>query len=111
MQQVTAILAAHQKVANDKIDLIAEKFVNEQVIQAIVSSTTFRKILNSKDPEEFMDIPLIQWDTCTANILCVLRKSLREQKVAASQSLLIRICKLAGRKIYQRHKIPGKLVS
>lgn len=106
-----AILAEHQRIANIKIDAIAKQFVSEDVIRCIESSTTFRKILNSKDPEEFMDIPLIQWDTCTANILCVLRKSLREQKVAASQSLLIRICKLAARKIYQRYKVLGKVVS
>jgi hypothetical protein len=94
-----------QKPANDKFDLIAETFINQEVISAIEVSTTFPKILKSKDPEEFMDIPLIQWDTCTANILCILLKEFRAKKIAASQSLLIRICKLSARKIYAKHNL------
>ena len=94
-----------QKPVNEKLDRIAEQFITEEVISIIESSTTFPKIIRSKDPDEFMDISLIQWDTCTANILCVLLKKFREKKVAASQSLLIRICKLSARKIYAKHKL------
>jgi hypothetical protein len=98
-----------QKVQNDKIDKIAEQFVTEQVIEIIERSTTYSKIIKSKDPEEFMDLTLIQWDTCTAGILSFLRRDFKEKKVAPSQSLLVRICKLAARKIYHRHKLIMKL--
>ena len=100
-----------QKVQNDKYDKIAEQFVTEEVIELIERSTTYHKIIRSKDPEEFMDLTLIQWDTCTAIILSFLRKEFKEKKVAPSQSLLVRICKLAARKIYKRHKLIMKLES
>lgn len=104
-------VSEYQKTANDKIDKIAQQFVTEEVIELIERSTTYNKIIRSKDPDEFMDITLIQWDTCTANILSFLRKDFREKKVTPSQSLLIRICKLSARKIYKRHKIIMELES
>lgn len=104
-------LSELQKTANDKIDLIAEKFITSEVISCIESSTSFGRIIASRDPLEFMDIPLIQWDTCTANILCLLKKQFKEEKIAVRQSLLIRICKIAAREIYRRHKVTGKIVS
>ena len=110
-QQVIHKVSDHQKAANDKIDKIAEQFVNEQVIELIERSTTYAKIIKSKDPEEFMDLTLLQWDTCTAIVLSFLRKEFKETKVVPSQSLLVRICKLAARKIYKRHKLIMKLES
>lgn len=111
MRQVIHQVSEQQKAANEKIDKVAEQFVTEQVIELIERSTTYVKIIKSKDPEEFMDLTLIQWDTCTAGVLSVLRKDFKENKVAPSQALLIRICKLAARKIYKRHKLIMKLES
>lgn len=102
-------VSAHQKAQNDKTDKIAQQFVTEKVIELIELSTTYSKIIKSKDPDEFMDVTLAQWDTCTANIFSLLRREFKEKKVAPSQSLLIRICKLAARKIYRRHKLVMKL--
>ena len=99
------ILSEWQRTANEKIDIIAQEFVCDEVISIIESSTTFPKILRSRDPDEFLDIPLIQWDTCTANILCLLFRRFKREKVAATQSLLIRICKLSARKIFEKHKL------
>ena len=110
-QQVVHKVSDHQKVANDKYDKIAEQFVTEQVIELIERSTTYAKIIKSKDPEEFMDLTLLQWDTCTAIVLSFLRKEFKEKKVMPNQSLLVRICKLAARKIYKRHKLIMKLES
>lgn len=98
-------VSEQQKIANDKIDKIAEQYVTEEIIELIERSSTYNKIIKSKDPEEFMDLTLIQWDTCTASVFCKLRRKFKEQKVSASQSLLIRICKLAARKIRKRHKL------
>jgi hypothetical protein len=105
------LILEQQKAANDKYDKIAEQFANEEVVELIERSTTYSKIIRAEDPEEFMDITLIQWDTCTANILSFLREEFRENKVVPTQSLLIRVCKLAARKIYKRHKLVMKLES
>jgi len=102
-------VSEQQKVANDKYDKIAEQFVTEEVIELIERSTTYNKIIRAKDPEEFMDITLLHWDTCTAIVLSFLRKQFKEKKVVPNQSLLIRICKLAARKVYKRHKLVIKL--
>lgn len=109
--QTAQKVSEQQKIANDKIDKIAEVFVTEDVIELIERSTTYNKIIRSKDPEEFMDLTLIQWDTCTASVFCKLRKVFKERKVAATQSLLVRICKLAARKIHKRHQLIMKLES
>lgn len=101
----------YQKAANEKIDKVAEQFVTEEVIELIERSTTYVKIIKSKDPEEFMDLTLIQWDTCSASVLSFLRKEFKEKKIMPNQSLLVRICKLAARKIYKRHKLIMKLES
>lgn len=102
-------VSEQQKVANDKYDKIAEQFVTEEVIELIERSTTYNKIIRAKDPKEFMDITLLHWDTCTAIVLSFLRKQFKEKKVVPNQSLLIRICKLAARKVYKRHKLAIKL--
>ena len=96
-------VSEQQQKANERIDKLASQFLSEEVAALIQASTTYRRIIRSNDPDEFMDITLIQWDTCCASVLCLLREQLKASRVLPSQSLLIRICKLTARRIHANH--------
>jgi hypothetical protein len=98
-------VSEYQSLANARIDEIALQFIGEDVIELIERSTSYSKIVRSADPIEFMDLTLIQWDTCTAGVLCLLRGRFREARVVPTQALLIRVCKLAARKVYERYRL------
>lgn len=98
-------------MTNKNSDEFLERFVTEEVIETIERSTSYGRIIKSKDPEEFYDLGSRQWDLCTGSILCLLRQSFREEKLVPSQAVLVRICKLAARKIHKRHKLIMELES
>lgn len=81
------------------IDL--EKFVDDEVIRIVRTSTTYKHIIKSKE-EDFSDITFKQWDCVTANVLCYLRNKYRKEFIF-TQADLVKIAKLAAKIISKRH--------
>lgn len=81
------------------------QFVDEQVINIVRTSTIYKHLLRSKDHDNFMDITIKQWDTCTGSILCYLKSKFRKQEMF-TQAKLFAIGKLTAKLILERE---GKL--
>ena len=86
-------------------DEFLSRFITEEVVEIVERSTTYHKVIASKDPEEFMDVTIKQWDFCMSAILCHMRNEFRKERITPTQLVLLRICKLAGRKVFNRHKL------
>lgn len=80
-------------------DLI--RFVDDEVIRIVKTSTTYKHILRSADHNQFMDIRIKQWDSVTGNILCYLKSKYRKQYIF-TQIKLFTIAKLAAVELLKR---------
>jgi hypothetical protein len=88
-------------------DQYYSQFVDDEVCNIVRRSTTHKYILRSKDAEDFRDITIKQWDTCTANILCYLKGKYRKQEMF-TQAKLFTIAKLAAKQILIQQDISQK---
>lgn len=77
------------------------KFVNDEVIRIVKTSTTYKHICKSKDHDQFMDMTIKQWDFVTGNILCYLKNKYRKQFVFTQAKLFV-IAKLAAIELLKR---------
>ena len=77
------------------------KFVDDEVIRIVKTSTTYKHICKSRDHDQFMDVTIKQWDSVTANILCHLKSKYRKQFIF-TQAKLFAIAKLAAIKLLKQ---------
>jgi hypothetical protein len=77
------------------------KFIDDEVIRIVKTSTTYKHICRSKDHDKFMDVTIKQWDSVTANILCYLKGKYRKQFIF-TQAKLFTIAKLAAVELLKR---------
>lgn len=77
-----------------------QKFVDDEVIRIVKTSTTYKHIRKSKE-DNFSDITYKQWDSCTASVLCYLKNKYRKQFVF-TQADLLKIAKFAAIKLMQK---------
>lgn len=77
------------------------KFVDDEVIRIVKTSTTYKHICRSKDHDQFMDIRIKQWDSVTGSILCYLKNKYRKQYLFM-QIELFTIAKLAAVELLKR---------
>lgn len=72
------------------------KFIDEEVLRIVRTSTTYKHFVKSRDHDEFSDVRFKQLDTLTASILCYL-KSKHRKKYVFTQTDLNVIAKLAAK--------------
>jgi len=77
------------------------KFVDDEVIRIVKTSTTYKHICKSRDHDQFMDVTIKQWDSVTGNILCYLKSKYRKQFVFTQAKLFV-IAKLAAVELLKR---------
>lgn len=77
------------------------KFVDDEVIRIVKTSTTYKHICKSRDHDQFMDVTIKQWDSVTGNILCYLKSKYRKQYIF-TQIKLFTIAKLASVELLKR---------
>lgn len=77
------------------------KFVDDEVIRIVKTSTTYKHICRSKDHDQFADVTIKQWDSVTANILCYLKSKYRKQFIFTQAKLFI-IAKLSAVELLKR---------
>jgi hypothetical protein len=74
------------------------KFIDEEVLRIVRTSTTYKHFVKSRDHDEFTDIKFKQLDTLTASILCYLKNKHRKDRVFTQTDLNV-IAKLAARNL------------
>jgi hypothetical protein len=86
------------------------RFVDENVIEIVRNSTTYRHVRNSKDHIDFRDITIKQWDSVTGAILCYLKGKYRKEFLF-TQIKLYTIAKMAAIDLLKKENryLPGKI--